>query len=1058
MTDGDGATGAYLRVCGPLAFIHADHQVTEFSPTQQRLLARLVVSAPQAVRREDIAASMWGRDQPVSARQAIQNQVSRIRTVLGENSIETTRDGYCLAVDTDLARLQAAASHAESVMAAPVPGFTDLGAVDAQTAVPAGGASEEIAAIFSTLNTAVDRVRGEVLADLDYDGRLDQFRERARSIIRAATHLRLEAALRIGRHDWALMESARLVQEFPFDERAAASYARALALVGRRGEALSTLARIRRELRINFGLESGVLLDSVEAAILHGGGRAVAHVDAGGPPPLVGRRDEMRRILQAVARRHPVRVCGEHGAGVSRVLFEARSRLIRLGVQAVLVRAEEHPHSATSVIEEFLFELGTPRTPGVNALSAFTAVAEALDADTPTVFIIDDVQFLGPSSWQALRVVAAAEYGALILGGHGHVPALDGQVEVTLGPLPQPDIALIANHLGVTDTTKIDALYQASGGNPLAARLLAQSPHSFTVPPTQELSGDGAHAISDFLEHLIGGLDTNRRHDLQLAAVAGDGYPVAAFDHLAWAHQPQLPLELVDVDASGSLRFRHGLLQAHLYRALPRGMRLDMHHSLGIAARDSEAPAGTVARHLLAAAELDPQAAIAAARTAAQHATLLGAHADAANWLAHAREIADHDERRAPQVVSINLAIEHADARRLAGEPGHLDDLMAAVRRALASHDDSLISAAGFALLQLGASSPAGRPHDLVADVITEILAAIKDPQARAPVQAAASLAWSMTGNADTARSLFDRAEAAAIDPTVRLSVLPFAYLAVGRPADLPRRAALAVELLGSARAANNPIALWEGLHLEFTVAMQFGDGPAMRTALAEMEQVTEKIGDVGRRWSALYCAATVAEIDGDLERSETLATQAHAVFASVAPSRADAALFGQLLQIRLRQGRLAEICDVVEQLLAAQPGVTAWHAAAALVLADALERDGNGADEVLRSRAVAHAQQTLDVVQDDFLWLAAHVIAGRAVARLGDPDLIDAYITRLKPWAELVCWQGVCSYGAVADVLADLSDARCLPDVAATYRTQAAALERTLRATANDPGNKVSR
>src|SRR5690606_14749795 len=100
------------------------------------------------------------------------------------------------------------------------------------------------------------------------------------------------------------------------------------------------------------------------------------------------------------------------------------------------------------------------------------AVAASIDADHPTVFLVDDVQFLGPSAWQALRAVAEAEYGGLVLGGHGHVLALDGEVEVPLEPIDAVSIASMVRHWGLDGAEEIAYISRACGGNPLAARLL----------------------------------------------------------------------------------------------------------------------------------------------------------------------------------------------------------------------------------------------------------------------------------------------------------------------------------------------------------------------------------------------------------------------------------------------------------------------------------------------------------------------------------------------------------------------------------------------------------
>lgn len=990
----DGA-GAYLRVLGSLALVRPAAPDVEFSPMQRRILARLVVEAPKPVTIEALAHAVWDGWPPPSARQALQNQISRMRQAAAVDIVTTVGESYCLAVDTDAQRILD-------------------GAIDAERHLSAGDAE----AAFKTADDALAAWLGDLPQDFGGDPATVGYRQALTAARVAAEDTRLEAAIALGRRAWSLAEAERLAAAAPLDERRAANRARALALTGRRGDALAALAEVRRRLRTELGIESGADVAAAEAEIL----RADASgADAGrreSAPPFVGRTTELRTVLRAIAQRHPVRVRGERGSGVSRLLFEARARLVALGVKVILVRAEEHPHSATSLVEELLAELGVATGPAQSAISTFAAAAAAIDADDPTVFIIDDVHFLGPSAWQAIRAVAAAEYGGLILGGHWKMIELGGEVEVTVEPLGPDAIGAMVRHWGITDPGVVTEVFEASGGNPLAARVVAQALRARQSDAADAPAMSELPAFTEFVTQLVGDRDTDRRHDLQLAAVAGDGYPAEALQHLDWTHPPAPPADLVDVDASGILRFRHGAVQAHVYQTLPRGVALDMHYALGIAAREVDAPAGTAARHLLAAAELDPGAAIDAARAAARDAALLGAHADAAQWLERALAV---DPTGDPARM-IALSIEHADALRLSGDPAHLVALMSATRHALDHGDDALIAAAGFALLQLGGSSPAGELDEELGELARRVIDAISDPQLRAPVQAAASLAWSMTGHADTSRALFDEAEAAASDVPARLRVLPFAYLAVGRPVDLPRRAALAEELVALADAAGEPVPAWEGAHLQFSVHLQRGDGPATREALRRMESLISKVGDVGRRWSVLYCSATIAHIDGDLSLAESLAGQAYAMFAPVSADRAAAAYYAQLLPLRLDQGRLAELRPTVLAMVAEQPGVTAWHAVAALVLADGAGDAAPG--EAALAQARVHAERALELAQDDFTWLAAHVVGGRAAAMLGDAGLIERYAERLRPWADLVCWQGTCSYGPVAAVLALLAEA----------------------------------
>ncbi|MEO7125738.1 MAG: BTAD domain-containing putative transcriptional regulator [Nakamurella sp.] len=1021
MTDStEPPSDPYLCILGAASLAWVGRPSHDFTQTQRRILARAALAAPNPVTVDELVDAVWPGGGPASARQAIQNQVSRIRQSAASMDAElivTASEGYRLELATDAQMLRD-------------------GAVEAERILTTG---ENPEAAFDLADAALQLMRGDPFTDIEHIHGVLGARRTVEAAVAMAENIRVEAAIALGRRAWSLTEAERLASAAPLDECRAANLARALALAGRRGDALATVAEIRRRLRTELGIESGPDIAAVEDEILHGVGSPVPALRRPAPPHLVGRDTELREILRAVAQRRPVRVRGEHGSGVSRMLFEIRGRLIALGVKVVLVRADQHPPSAMSLIEEILDEMGVSVTHSHSALTTFIATLEEATEVRPIALIVDDVHFLGPSVWAAIIAAVAAPYVGVVLGGHGHEVAIEDEAEVVLSPLDLDSIGALSRHRGVTDAARVDWLATHSGGNPLAVQVLAGmmvDGAELAGKPGMTMFSAVTPDVASLVDRLTAHFDADRRRDLDLAAVAGDGFPAEALARVPWPRLPEPPEDLVISADDGTLRFRHGAVQALVYQGIPRGVATDWHYVLGIAAAEVGAAPATVARHLLAAAELDPGRAIDAARAAAMAAGALGAHADAVDWLAQALAVDLTDD----PARAIAVSIEYADALRLAGDPSHLDASLSAVRNALEFGDDKLIAAAAFAMLQLGASSIAGDVQAEVSEVAFRAIGAISDPELRAPVQAAASLAWSMTGHADTSRTLFDEAEATAKGPAARLRTLPFAYLAVGRPGDLARRAALATELIELAEAADEPVPLWEGWHLQFSVKMQYGDGPALRECLQQMQRLVGRVGDVGRRWSVLYSAASVAHLDGDLDLSERLATQAFAMFAPVSMSRAAASYYAQLLPLRADQGRLAELRTIVESMVFEQPGVTAWHAAAALILASA-------GDDAARAQALEHAERALDLAQDDFTWMASHVLGGRAAALLEDATLADRYLRRLEPWADLICWQGTCSYGPIADVLAELSDVLGAADAAESYRARADALRERLSA-----------
>ena len=124
--------------------------------------------------------------------------------------------------------------------------------------------------------------------------------------------------------------------------------------------------------------------------------------------------------------------------------------------------------------------------------------------------------------------------------------------------------------------------------------------------------------------------------------------------------------------------------------------------------------------------------------------------------------------------------------------------------------------------------------HDRAIDLADRALLSVVEPDKRAIIAGAASLAHSMTGDSALCRELFLAAESSAESlgpPPSRAPLrLPGAGASPGSRAARThhRRAA------GSGRATDDPIAIFEGLQLSFSVGLQRCDGIRVREAVAE--------------------------------------------------------------------------------------------------------------------------------------------------------------------------------------------------------------------------------
>lgn len=921
---------------------------------------RVLVLGPCRVRVE-------GRDVPVTAvqrrllsRLAVTPQHSVPLSDLFESLWDSRPPATArTAVHNQVSRLRAAAG--PGIVATTTDGYlllaeTDLAELRTAVHVAERMVATEPEEALDLVTRALTLAVGDPFADLAGDPGVEGARVEALALVAAARDLEVEAALGLRLPARALAAAQRLRAEAPYDERRAARLVRALDLAGRRGEALEEAARFRRVMRTELGLECDGALNEVEAELFGAGTEPVRRA-----PDLPGLDQGVARLLDRVAQGRSVAVRGGPASGVSTVLRAVRNRLAGEGAAVGFTRVRGYRDVAAAPLLDLLDELGVVPSRSLGPVGSFLPALAEQAADRRVVLIVDDLDLAGPSTRHALLEASALDGICLLAGIHGDDSGqYDGLEELPVPSGPAAD--------------------DVEG---LRARLRAQPEHV--------------------------------RRTLAAVAVAGRDAPVWVMTslHVRDGLDEALEQQLVEQDGiDGPVRFREPLMRELALAETPSGLRQEMHHALGRALLAAGAPA-EAARHLLSAPGIEPGATVAAARAAAAAASSSGAHLDAVDWLRRAlAETAGLAEARDVLAVRIELG----DAMRLAGDPGHLAALTDAVDEAERLGDPALLGEAMFALLQLGGTTVSTALDPAVEARLGRALSRIEDGELAATVRAAASLAHSMTGNPERCRRLFVDAERAAVSPATRRRVLPFAYMSLGLPSDLPERTRYAEELTVLGATAGDAVAEYEGLHLQVSTRVQAGDGDGARAAHARMQELVDQVGDVGRRWSLLYLEAALAHLDGELAACERLSRTAYGQLLPVSESRATAALFGQLFGLSIVRGDVAALAPFLEGLVADQPGIPAWNAALSLALVDTAP-----------AQALEYAARTLDVVRPDSTWLAAHLVAGRATALAGSAptSLLDAFTERLAPSSGLITWQGTCSYGPVDTTLALLARAR---------------------------------
>lgn len=310
-----------IQVLGPLTVGGADG----YGLRDRVVLEVLVVRANESVDTEVLADAVWAQEPPVSWQKVVQGCISRLRKQLGPDAIETTSyGGYVLRINDD----QIDARRFEHLLSRARDHLTD---------------DDPDRASF-VLDEALALWRGRALADLeDWEpGRTEA--ERLEGLRMDAQELRVEAEIAAGRARANLEDARALVKEAPYRERRWALFARALYQSGRQTEALDVLARARRMLREELGLDPGAELLALEAAILRQDPeldgvealpsrlvcpyRGLLPYESEDAETFFGRELDIEACLSRLRTQGTVSVVGPSGIG--------KSSLLRAGVVATL--------------------------------------------------------------------------------------------------------------------------------------------------------------------------------------------------------------------------------------------------------------------------------------------------------------------------------------------------------------------------------------------------------------------------------------------------------------------------------------------------------------------------------------------------------------------------------------------------------------------------------------------------------------------------------------------------------------------------------------------------
>jgi predicted ATPase/DNA-binding SARP family transcriptional activator len=302
-----------VRVLGPIEVVGDNGPIPLGAPMHRRLLAALTSRLGETCSSDALVEALWSGAPPRSASKLLQVYTSQLRKVLPAGArIDTRGGGYALELERD----SVDAVRFESLLARGHDALQDGHAALAD----------------SVLQRALALWRGVAFGEFAYEEFARFEAERLEELRLVCVEDRVEAELRLGRHDELLPELLGLARAHPLRDRLQGQAMLALFRSGRQTEALECYAAMRGRLRDELGLEPSSELRELQRRILQQdpklAPRAERRAEGSLPLPtnaLVGRERELRE-LHALLVRADLRLLvltGAGGSGKTRLAIEA---------------------------------------------------------------------------------------------------------------------------------------------------------------------------------------------------------------------------------------------------------------------------------------------------------------------------------------------------------------------------------------------------------------------------------------------------------------------------------------------------------------------------------------------------------------------------------------------------------------------------------------------------------------------------------------------------------------------------------------------------------------